>query len=55
MKSSMKKIRKGFYSELWSVVADYFFRQSIRSKETLENVNGLLSGGASRGNDFRTL
>ena len=31
------------------------FRQSIRSEETSENVNGLLSGGASRGNDFRTL
>ena len=28
------KVSKGFCSELWSVVADYFFRQPIRSKET---------------------
>ena len=31
------------------------FWQSIRSEETSENVNGLLSGGASCGNDFWTL
>ena len=51
----MKKVRKGFCTELWSVVADYFFRQSIRNEETSENVSGLLSGGASHGNDFRPL
>ena len=50
----MKKVSKGFCG-LWSIVADYFFRQSIRSEQTSENVNGLLSGGASRGDDLRPL
>ena len=32
-----------------------FLQQSIRSEETSENVTGLLSGGASRGNDLQPL